>query len=110
MNPEVCPYDTVCFHAQQCAEKYIKALLINLGIDFPKTHDISSLTKLLPEPFLLGVSVQDQDQLTEYATVSRYPEEVNTLTSKDAGWAMAIAHQIRDAVRVRLPKNALQQI
>jgi HEPN domain-containing protein len=76
MNPEVCPYDTVCFHAQH--------------------H--------------LGVSVQDQDQLTEYATVSRYPEEVNTLTSKDAGWAMAIAHQIRDAVRVRLPKNALQQI
>jgi len=34
-----CPTDTVCFHAQQCVEKYLKALLTFLGIDFPKTHD-----------------------------------------------------------------------
>ena len=25
---ENCPFDTVCFHAQQCAEKYLKALLV----------------------------------------------------------------------------------
>lgn len=25
---ERCPFDTVCFHAQQCAEKYLKALLV----------------------------------------------------------------------------------
>ncbi len=23
-----CPTDTVCFHAQQCVEKYLKALLV----------------------------------------------------------------------------------
>lgn len=32
-------FDGVCFHAQQCAEKYLKAWLIEADIDFPKTHD-----------------------------------------------------------------------
>jgi HEPN domain-containing protein len=35
-----------CFHAQQCAEKYIKALLISKGADFPKTHDLLMLSNL----------------------------------------------------------------
>ncbi|MCA1900190.1 MAG: HEPN domain-containing protein [Chloroflexi bacterium] len=29
-----------CFHAQQCAEKYLKALLIFKDFDFPKSHDL----------------------------------------------------------------------
>ena len=37
------PTDTVCFHAQQCVEKYLKATLVWKGIDFPKTHNISEL-------------------------------------------------------------------
>jgi HEPN domain-containing protein len=32
-------YDAVCFHAQQCAEKYLKAFLQEANIAFPKTHD-----------------------------------------------------------------------
>lgn len=31
-----CPYDTVCFHAQQCSEKYIKALLADHRSTFPR--------------------------------------------------------------------------
>jgi HEPN domain-containing protein len=30
-----CPTDTVCFHAQQCVEKYLKAFLVVMGIEFP---------------------------------------------------------------------------
>lgn len=45
---EDCPTDTICFHAQQCIEKYIKALLVLRGIDFPKTHDLREIRKLLP--------------------------------------------------------------
>ena len=33
---EECPTDMVCFHAQQCVEKYLKAVLVLDGIDFPK--------------------------------------------------------------------------
>ncbi len=36
-----CPTDTVCFHAQQCVEKYFKACLVLEGVDFPKTHDLA---------------------------------------------------------------------
>ena len=43
---EDCPTDTVCFHCQQCVEKYLKALLIHHGIDFPRTHDLVVLLNL----------------------------------------------------------------
>jgi len=33
-------YDLVCFLSQQCAEKYLKARLVEAGISFPKTHDL----------------------------------------------------------------------
>src|SRR5437868_1478456 len=36
-----------CFHCQQAAEKYLKALLQNLGAVVPKTHDLEGLLDLL---------------------------------------------------------------
>ena len=35
--PDECPYRLVAYHAQQCAEKYLKAFLVLRGIDFPFT-------------------------------------------------------------------------
>jgi hypothetical protein len=43
-----CPTDTVCFHAQQVVEKYLKALLVLKGIPFPKSHNIEDIIALLP--------------------------------------------------------------
>lgn len=40
-------YDAVCFHAQQCIEKLIKALLIENKQVPPKTHDLPTLSGLL---------------------------------------------------------------
>lgn len=37
------PWDTVGFHAQQCSEKYLKALLLFHRINFPKIHDLTEL-------------------------------------------------------------------
>jgi HEPN domain-containing protein len=34
-------YDAVAFHAQQCAEKYLKARLVEAGVKFPYVHDLS---------------------------------------------------------------------
>ncbi|MBI2433302.1 MAG: HEPN domain-containing protein [Candidatus Hydrogenedentes bacterium] len=39
-------YDSVCFHAQQCGEKYAKALLQEAGVAFRKTHDLGELVDL----------------------------------------------------------------
>ena len=40
-------YDAVCFHAQQCVEKYLKACLQEAGIEFEKTHKLVYLLDLL---------------------------------------------------------------
>lgn len=36
-------YEIVCFHAQQCAEKYLKGFLVYNEVDFPKTQSIEYL-------------------------------------------------------------------
>ena len=37
------PTDTVCFHAQQCVEKYLKAILVYRNLPFPRSHDLRVL-------------------------------------------------------------------
>jgi HEPN domain-containing protein len=41
-------FDMVSFHCQQAAEKYLKCLLTNLGIQTPRTHDLRMLVSLIP--------------------------------------------------------------
>ena len=43
-----CPFDTVCFHCHQAAEKYLKCLLTYLGIQAPRTHDLKAVVALIP--------------------------------------------------------------
>jgi HEPN domain-containing protein len=40
-------FDAVCFHARQCVEKLMKALLIHHNIVPPRTHDLTELDRLL---------------------------------------------------------------
>ncbi len=69
-----CPADTVCFHAQQCVEKHLKALLVFRATPFPKTHNIGALRALLPPRLRPKMERRVQKRLTEYATVERYPD------------------------------------
>jgi len=39
--PENRNYDGICFHAQQCAEKYLKARLCEARVSFTKIHDLA---------------------------------------------------------------------
>ena len=77
------PTDTACFHAQQCVEKYLKALLVLDGTDFPKTHDIGELVALVRRGFDSGLSSEEQRRLTIYATVTRYPGSTRRLLSRE---------------------------
>ena len=64
----------VCFHAQQCAEKYLKAMLIANRVDFPKTHDLLMLTSLCEEAgILVPVDKEDLNTLNDYSVRVRYP-------------------------------------
>lgn len=106
---EGCPLDTVCFHAQQCAEKYVKAYLAFQGIDFPKTHDLGELVALLSDPGWFPLSVEECEQITDYATVTRYPGDWGSIDRPDAEHAVAVAKLVREAVRSRLPEEVLRK-
>ena len=67
-------FDAVCFHSQQCVEKYFKARLHEARIAFPKTHDLPTLLDLLLpiEPSWRKVR-GDLQELTSFAIAYRYP-------------------------------------
>jgi HEPN domain-containing protein len=69
---EECPTDTVCFHAQQCVEKYLKALMVLHDINVPRSHDIGALVGLLPPGTPMELLSDEQDRLTSYAVALRY--------------------------------------
>jgi HEPN domain-containing protein len=104
-----CPTDTVCFHAQQVVEKYIKALLVFNGIPFPKTHNIEDIMALLPPSSRPRFAEKDQDRLTEYATVTRYPGDYEPISLDEAKKAVRIARGVRTQIRRLLPKQALKR-
>jgi len=104
-----CPTDTVCFHAQQCVEKYLKAYLTYRGTPFPKTHDIRALRALLPPRVRPKLDNRSQDQLTDYATVRRYPGGGPDILLPEARRAVALARRLRKEVRMHLPPAALRR-
>jgi HEPN domain-containing protein len=104
-----CPTDTVCFHAQQCIEKHLKALLVLRAIPFPKTHDIRMLRGLLPAKLRPNLDATVQDQLTQYATVMRYPGHGPEISLAEARKSVAIARRVRQSVRKHLPPAALRR-
>src|SRR6478736_6454218 len=67
------PTDAVCFHSQQCVEKYLKALLVLQGVPVPKTHNIRMLRRLLPRTRRPKMDRSLADRMTKYPTVARYP-------------------------------------
>jgi HEPN domain-containing protein len=91
-------HDVVCFHCQQCAEKYLKALLEESTVPIPKTHDLVRLFHLLPPPYALRRSfLRGLDFLTGFAVGIRYPSM--RATKRGATAALRWAGRIRDAAR-----------
>lgn len=102
-----CPTDTVCFHAQPCVEKYIKAALVVLEISFPKTHDIGVLFELMPKHARPPLAIEQQRRLTEYATAMRYPGPYDPVRLSEAKEAVKLARRIRREVRKLLQDQPL---
>lgn len=91
-------YDGVCFHAQQCIEKYFKARLVDAGIVFPKTHDLVRLLDLVsPAEPSWELWRSELDVLTDYAVAFRYPAE--SATKQEAKRAFAICRRLRAQIR-----------
>jgi HEPN domain-containing protein len=63
------------YHCQQAAEKLVKALLVQAGLAFPKTHDIAALVGLLSDSHRLKKALNSLTKLTPYGVAYRYPAE-----------------------------------
>ena len=89
---------SVCFHAQQCAEKYLKATLISKGAEFPKVHDLLLLSGLCEKTgILMGIEAKQLHILSDYAVRARYPGDEPT--PEEAREAVEIAKSVRRFVR-----------
>jgi HEPN domain-containing protein len=83
-----------CFHSQQCAEKYLKAILVSQDIEFPKTHDLLILDTLCANAGIFtGLTKESLGRLSGYAVHTRYPG--NQPSATEARDALEIASQIR---------------
>lgn len=105
---EECPASTVCFHAQQCVEKYLKAYLAFHSREFPRTHVIEELLALMPAGARPNIGVREQALLSDYAVGSRYPGSPDTSLA-EARQAVALARRVRKHVRSLLPQQALRR-
>ena len=94
-------YDLVCFLGQQSVEKYLKALLCENSVSFPKTHDLNELSALLPKRFefpeSFGATIS---RLDRYAVEFRYPGA--SATQELAKEAIDGARALRDWCRKML--------
>ena len=93
----------ICFHAQQSAEKLLKAFLIEHYRTIPKTHDIKSLILTCAEidSAFLKLLEEEVDRLTEYAVETRYPVLFEP-TVKEAEEAVKLAEKVREFIIQRI--------
>jgi HEPN domain-containing protein len=89
-----CPYDIVCFHAQQAAEKYLKALLVMENIEFPRTYDLIILFNMIPAKNTLSIEKHDLLALNRYSVEARYPGDSEPYSLEEAVDAIAIAQKV----------------
>lgn len=94
--------DTLGFHAQQAAEKLLKALLCVRGVDYPRTHSLGVLVELLGTAgeTLPGV-VGDLNRLPPFGTTFRYDEGFSGASFDRSEWLTTI-RTLREFVESRM--------
>ena len=96
--------DTACFHAQQAAEKYLKAYMSLNEIEFPFIHNLEKLAELCARHDLNFTLIKEAAQsLTPFAIEARYDDEFwpDIDTTREA---IGIAERIRQFIIERLPE------
>lgn len=93
--------DVICFHAQQCVEKYLKAFLNAHEEEAPKIHSLKVLVELCqrldPE---FKTLLEDASQLEEYAVEFRYPGD--STTEEEARDSLRKAVGLREFIRLKM--------
>jgi HEPN domain-containing protein len=95
--------EDLCFHAQQAAEKAIKALLIKYGVEFPYVHDIAELLTLLEKASrAIPENIKQGERLTRFAVFTRYPGIAASVTHEEYEEALNLAETVVSWVQDQL--------
>ena len=93
------PYRLIAYHAQQCAEKCLKAYLVLRHVDFPYTHNLAHLLDLCSTHAPWAERLRDAEELTPFAVTARYPGEDEEVTQEETTRALDLAERVRTTVR-----------
>lgn len=87
--------EQACFHAQQAAEKAVKAVIRMRGAEFPLTHDLDLLFRLAEEAGCrIPDAIQEAGMLTPYAVEAHYPGFQDEITDTDVSDAIRMAEAV----------------
>ena len=70
----------ICFMSQQAGEKALKAVLVYLGIQFPKIHDLDRLRELIPPGWQVKEKFPQLYDLSIWSVEARYPGHTPDVT------------------------------
>ena len=98
------PYlGVIAFHAQQAAEKYLKAYLVHHQIEFPKTHHLGELLDLVARANpSLAAELRDITVLNPYGVEVRYPGDSPLISPQEAQVAVSLAQKVQQSILPRL--------
>lgn len=95
--------EIVAFHCQQCAEKYLKALLVEAGVVVPRLHDLAVLCLKAAEYYPALYRYESvSDCLTPFGTIARYPGGTVPADENELRTILDWTRSIRIAVRTEL--------
>jgi HEPN domain-containing protein len=98
------PFDVVCFHCQQAAEKLLKAFLVASGHPAPRTHDLLLLLEEVLRTSPAAEVLRDRlALLMPYAVEIRYPDEWCEPSAEDSREARQAAGAVADWLRAVAP-------
>jgi HEPN domain-containing protein len=92
--PEGGLYESLCFHAQQAAEKSLKAVFVREGVEFEYTHDLQTLVDQLPAHISRTPALRAAVRLTPYAVSARYPGEGDPVEESEYRTALQLAESV----------------
>ncbi|MGH7453573.1 MAG: HEPN domain-containing protein [bacterium] len=88
-------FEDLCFDCQQTVEKSIKALLVQLDIEFEKIHSIAKLLKQLEGAGIkVPEEIKETAELSVYAVDTRYPGDYDPVTAPEYKLALAMAEKV----------------
>ena len=95
--------DTIAFHCQQAAEKYLKGFLLFLDIPFKRQHSLNYLLGLISQKIQISNELYDNaSELEDFAVEIRYPDTSIDLSDDEIQQAFKIAKLIREFVLMQM--------